>query len=639
MLVILWITCALVATLGLTVLLVPMFIDEEALLGVVREQVRTQTGGELVVEGETELSLFPQFALRLESASLKLSAQTEYESDIEASIAELDVGLSPLPLLSGNVDLGTIVISGVTADITEPQALPPAPEPRPVMSDLEWERRGEIIRQTKEEARQRQLNEGGGISGIAILAEAIQIEDVTVIQRTRDGELSNGIRIAALTLTDVNTWNEPMQLEGALTVLGSGSIPPLDIALDGAIRVASDFSKIEIAGLKTEVVGALTQPVESTLDGEFLMIPARAQFTFTASLPGGDISGQLVWSALESPEFSLNINTARFYADQIQAAPALVTAATVRAPATHAPPGSSDNEAGSIAPAPFPVGPLRDLDLEMRIAADELIAGGQTISDAQAFMRVRDGVANIDYLRGILHQGQLDTRMVLNARRPVVKARVEGSLKDVNLNLMFASIGNTDTASGRIDVSWALETEAVTTDDLMVALDGDVTANGQDVVLQRVSVQGLICSAVAIVNKIPPIAGLPTNTPIADLSLTVDFDDGMGEIEKLRLSTPGAELKGSGDIDLASMDFGLRMEGQVNNDIMEVSPLCEIDQRYAGVDWPVDCAGNLASESGAACNIDIASIAKQILKNEAQQQMRDAIEEKARSFIKKLFGD
>ena len=58
-----------------------------------------------------------------------------------------------------------------------------------------------------------------------------------------------------------------------------------------------------------------------------------------------------------------------------------------------------------------------------------------------------------------------------------------------------------------------------------------------------------------------------------------------------------------------------------------------------GRDWPVDCAGNLASESGAACNIDIASIAKQILKNEAQQQMQDTIEEKARSFIKKLFGD
>ena len=110
-------------------------------------------------------------------------------------------------------------------------------------------------------------------------------------------------------------------------------------------------------------------------------------------------------------------------------------------------------------------------------------------------------------------------------------------------------------------------------------------------------------------------------------------------IENLRFSTPGVELKGSGDIDLASMDFGFRMEGQVNNDIMEVSPLCVIDQRYADVDWPVDCAGNLASKTGAACNIDIASIAEQILKNEAQKQMQDAIEEKARSFIKRLFGD
>ena len=98
-------------------------------------------------------------------------------------------------------------------------------------------------------------------------------------------------------------------------------------------------------------------------------------------------------------------------------------------------------------------------------------------------------------------------------------------------------------------------------------------------------------------------------------------------------------MKCSGDVDLNSMDFSFRMEGQVNNEIMEVSPLCVIDQRYAGVDWPVDCTGNLASKSGAACKVDVASIAEQILKNEAQQQMQDTIEEKAGSFIKKLFGD
>ena len=637
---ILWIVGALVAIVVLAMLLVPMFIDEQALLDMAQEQVQTQTGGELVVEGDTELSFFPRFGLRLEGTSLSLPAQTEYDPDIEASIAELDVGLSLLPLLGGNVDVGTIVIAGVTADITEPQALPPAPEPRPIMSDREWEKRGEIIRQTKAQEWQRQLDEGGGISGIAIMAEAIQIEDITVIQRSRDGKLSNEIRIAALTLTDVNTRNEPMQLEGALTVLGDGSTAPLDIALDGAIRVASDFSKIEIEALQTEVLGALTQPVTSALNGAFMMTPAKADFTLSASLPGGDITGQLVWSALESPEIKLDISTARLDVDQIQPAPQPVSTGA-SAPDAEAPPAPAptSTESGSGAPVPLPVGPLRDLDLEMRVAADELIAAGQSITDAQVYMRVRDGVADIEYVRGVLHQGQLDTRVMLNARRPVVEAEVEGGLKGVNMDLLLASMGNTDAASGRIEMGWELETEGVTAEDLMAALDGDVTANGQDLMLQKVSVQGMICSAVALVNKIPPIAGLPTNTPITDLSLAVDFDDGLGDIEKLRFSTPGVELKGSGDVDLKSMDFAFRMEGQVNNEIMEVSPLCVIDQRYAGVDWPVDCSGNLASESGAACEVDVASIAEQILKNEAQQQMQDAIEEKAGSFIKKLFGD
>ena len=636
---ILWIVGALVAIAVLAMFLVPMFIDEQALLDIAQEQVQTQAGGELIVEGDAELSFFPRFGLRLEETTLNLPAQTEYDQDINATITELDVGLSLLPLLGGNIDIGTIVIAGVTADITEPQALPPAPEPRPIMSDREWEKRGEIIRQTKEQERQRQLNEGGGVSAIAILAEAIQIEDITVIQRTRDGELSNEIRIAALTLTDVNTRNEPMQLEGALTVLGDGSTAPLDIALDGAIRIASDFSKIEIQDLQTEVIGALTKPVESALNGTFVMTPAKADFTLSASLPGGDVTGQLVWSALETPEIKLDINTARLDADQIQPAPPPVTAATGSAPATEPPPAPVGSEAGNSAPVPLPVGPLRDLDLEMRVAADELIAGGQTISDAQVFMRVLDGVANIDYIRGVLHQGQLDTRVMLNARRPVVEAEVEGGLKGVNMDLLLASMGNSGAASGRVEMGWDLETAGVTADDLMAALDGDLTANGQDLMLQKVSVQGLVCNAVAIVNKIPPISGLPTNTPITDLSLAVDFDDGLGDIEKLRFSTPGVELKGSGDIDLNSMDFGFRMEGQVNNEIMEVSPLCVIDQRYAGVDWPVDCSGNLASESGAACKVDVATIAEQILKNEAQQQMQDTIEEKAGSFIKKLFGD
>lgn len=639
MLVILWILGGLIAVAVLAMLLLPMFIDEQALIEMAQEQVRASTGGELMIEGDTELSLFPRFGLRLEETSLDLPPKSEFDQQINASIKELDVGLSLLPLLGGNVDVGTIVISGVKADITEPQALPPAPEPQPIMSDREWEKRGELIRENKAKERQRQLAEDATVAGIAIIAEAVRIEDITLILRTRDGKLSNEIKVDALTLSNVNTANEPMGLAGTLAVLGDGSAPPLSITLDGGIRVASDFSKIQLENLGTEVTGALTQPVLSTLSGEFLMKPAKADFKLEASLPGGDVSGQLVWSALESPEIKLNVSTARLDVDQIQPASAPAAAAGDSADASppSSAPDSSEAQQPSV-PAPLPVGPLRDLDLELRVNANQLIAGGQSITDAQVLLRVLDGVADIEYIRGVLHEGQLDTRIALNARRPTVEAAIEGGLKGVNMDLLLASLGNQDAASGRIEVDWDLTTEGATSEDLMAALDGDVSAGGRDLVIEKVSIQALVCTAVAAVNKIPPITGLPSTTPITDLSLAIDFDDGAGDIEKLRFATPGVEMKGSGDVDLQSLDFGFRLEGQVNNDIMQVSPLCVIDQRYSGVDWPLDCRGNLASGSGADCKLDVAMIAQQIIENEAKQQIQDAVEEKAGSFIKKIFG-
>lgn len=640
MLIILWILGALLALAVLAAVLLPIFIDEQALTELAAEQVRANTGGELVINGQTDISFFPRFGLRLEDVELDLPAQTEYDVAIAASVDEVEVGLSLLPLLSGTVDVGTIIIAGIAADITEAKALPPAPEPMPSMSDREWEQRGKLIRRTKAQERQRQLDEGGRFSGIGILAEAIRIDDVTVKIRSWEGDLTNHIVVKTLSLADVNTQDEPMRLDGAVTVLGDGSAVPLEITLDGSIRLASDLSRLRLDQLQTTVEGALTEPVINTLSGNFTMTPAKADFAIDTRLPGGDVSGQLVWSPLESPEIKLDITTERLDLDQIHPATPAQTNAIAKEVAPKETATAPKPVAGPTSvPAPLPVGPLRDLDLALRVAADHLILSGQSINTAQVSMVVRDGVTDIDYVRGVLHEGQLDTRITLNARRPIVEADIEGGLKGVNMDSLLASMGNTDAATGRIELAWDLDTEGASSNDLLTGLNGDLSAEGQDLVFNKIAVQGLICTAVATVNKIPPIAGLPTNTSISELRLALDFDDGAGDIETLRFATPGVVMKGSGDIALDTLDYRFRLEGQVNNDIMQVSPLCVIDQRYAGVDWPVDCQGNLSSEAGTACQIDIASVAEQILKNEAQQQLQDVIEEKAGAFMKKLFGD
>ena len=111
-----------------------------------------------------------------------------------------------------------------------------------------------------------------------------------------------------------------MGLNGAMTVFGDGSAVPLDITLDGSIRVTSDLSKLQLDQLNTTVIGALTEPVMNTLSGDFTMTPAKATLAIETTLPGGDVSGQLVWSPLESPEIKLDITTERLDLDQIHPA-------------------------------------------------------------------------------------------------------------------------------------------------------------------------------------------------------------------------------------------------------------------------------------------------------------------------------
>ena len=51
MLVVLWIVGGLIALIVIAMFMLPMFIDEQALLDMAQEQVKANTGGDLVVEG------------------------------------------------------------------------------------------------------------------------------------------------------------------------------------------------------------------------------------------------------------------------------------------------------------------------------------------------------------------------------------------------------------------------------------------------------------------------------------------------------------------------------------------------------------------------------------------------------------
>lgn len=576
MLVLLFIVGALIALVVVGLAVLPMFIDEQAIINLAQQQVRETTGGELVIEGNVDLALFPELKINLGSTTIDLPPQTEGASRLVITAQEVDVGLSVLAIASGADEVGDVHLSGADVKVLDSQ-----------------------------------------------------------------GMLQTQLTVTDLVAQGLNIAGQPIGLNGALAIAPDPQSQPIQIRFNGAIRIPSTLDRVTLDGLNTEIIGALSEPVQTELSGSANLSPLSADLTLNVDSPGGIIDADLNYNVAASPQIDLNFRSERLDLDRIQpanqndnadnTASSSSAAVTANTPASPAPP-----------PLPLPVGPLKDLDMQLTISAGSLISAGQTVTNAQLLLRVVDGISDLKYLRGTLHEGQLDTRLTVDVRKPVARVSLTGGLKGVELNSLLTSLDKPDTAAGHVDMDWTIDTAGASAQALQEGLDGVLNVNGRNAEITSVSAQTLMCTAVAQIQQTTLTQSFPETTEVSTLDMKVVFADGQARLAPLSLGTPGVAISGVGTASLASLDFAATLKAQINEELEAIDPACRIDDRYTGLDLPVNCAGNLADEAGNLCRVDIEAIATQLLEREARSKFEKEAEklgEKASSALKKLFGN
>ncbi len=566
-----------IAIVVLGLLILPNFIDEQQIIALAQEQVRKSTGGELRVDGDTRLTLLPSLSIALNSTTIDLPGQPETSGRTLASVGSLAIGLSPVALLMGKTEVGEVVLTN------------------------------------------------------------------TDLQRFNvDGTLATQLTLAELVVDDLNIANNPTRLRATLQVANLAGGKPISVVLSGVVRVPQALDRIELDELTTDISGLLHQDIKTALSGVVELSPLKATLDLVANLPGGDIDGDLLYASEQSPQIDLSFHTSRLDLDQLT------------------PPGNSSgsNETGDDAadgsangasksndikppPVPLPVGPLRNLDLRLAVTADALTINGQTLSDAQLLLRAVDGISDLQYLRGVLHQGQLDTAMIIDVRQATAQISLKGGLNGVNIDSFAASLGAANTAVGRVDMNWDVKTKGTTTEDLRLGLDGKMTLEGSNVELLPVSAQAKMCAAIAKINQQALTQTMPTTTEISALTAKVTFGKQQARVSTLELATPGVVMSGSGAASLRDLTFQLGVNASISEELEALDEACRVEKRYMAIDWPVKCVGNLSGDATQWCAIDRESIVKQLLANEAKsklQKQADKLGEKAGNALKKLFG-
>jgi len=90
-------------------------IDTDDIKKLAADQVAAQTGRQLTIDGEIGMSIFPWLSLDLGHTSLSNAPGFGTEPMIE--VEQISVSLKLLPLLSGNIQLDTIELDGLKADL------------------------------------------------------------------------------------------------------------------------------------------------------------------------------------------------------------------------------------------------------------------------------------------------------------------------------------------------------------------------------------------------------------------------------------------------------------------------------------------------------------------------------------------
>jgi AsmA protein len=258
---------------------------------------------------------------------------------------------------------------------------------------------------------------------------------------------------------------------------------------------------------------------------------------------------------------------------------------------------------------------------------------GIRTQNLRVVLRAANGRLAVAPLTAALYGGNIDASAFAQAdNRMGLDARLTG----VNIEPLLRDALDKDLLAGRGNVSLDVTTAGAT----VGALKRGLTGSGA-IALRDGAVKGFNV-AQALRNARSLLAGGGTETrtgsaaertDFSELTATFTVKNGVAHSDDLDLKSPLVRVSGAGQVDLAAgtLDYTVRasvvgtLKGQDGRDINELR----------GVTVPVRLSGPFEKVAYA---VDWGSVAKDALKSQTTEQLKEKLQPKARDLLKGLLG-
>ncbi|PKM29344.1 MAG: AsmA family protein [Gammaproteobacteria bacterium HGW-Gammaproteobacteria-11] len=347
-------------------------------------------------------------------------------------------------------------------------------------------------------------------------------------------------------------------------------------------------------------------------------------------LDGAELVGSLGLADFERQALRFELTGNRLNLDDYLPPPAEEASA-----ASSVPSGGSTSDSPPPEWSDEPVLPLElmsALDVDGTLELQEVVLTGQTISNFKTALNARNGRIRLTRFEGGMFGGRFNATADIDTRRTPVSVSANKQLTGVDALAVQQAYDMAEQMRGRLDFNLDVRASGNSMRSWMSSLNGSANFNVADGALLGTNLEQKVCQAIALANRktLAEPRGAE-NTPFQSLGGSFRITDGKIVNNDLVAALPGIALKGRGEVNLPIQRMDYRLGLVLQGDKTEMpDPACEVNPRYANIEWPVRCQGFLHN-AASSCGVDtegVGRIAAQLLGNEAQRKVEEAIQDR-----------
>jgi len=618
----------LVLLIIVAAIVAPMVIDPNDYREEIQAVVKEKTGRDLSINGDLSLSVFPWVGIGINDVSL--SNASGFEADYFAEIKEASVKVKLLPLLSQQVEVSTVVLTGMTLNLAKNKA-----------GKTNWDDMAQSSGESSKKESSADTDKSSGTALGAIAIGGLQIVDANITWD--DASKGEKYSLADLDLTtDALSLGSPMGIDLAFTVDSSKPKATARLKLNGDLVINSALNKFDFQGLNLVIDaagdpvpnGAMKIDIASHLIADLADSGSLSLNPITIKFDDSTLSGSASVNNFDKPAVAFDLAVDTINVDRY----------LPKTAANDSEAANSKNGSGAAVPPPaavalIPVQTIRDLNINGLFKVQSLVVNGLTAEEASVKVIAKNGVLNSEQSVKKFYNGSYVGKTTVDARQNTPRIIIKEQATGINIEPLMVDLMGESKISGVANINADLTTRGNTIPAFKSALNGTAKFSFEDGTVKGIDVAALMKQGDAVLKgDVSALAAQGTGeTAFASMSGSAQITNGLVKNQDLLVASPLINIKGEGTAHLVSEKLDYRLELQRTKALSEAELADSKDLKNILI--PVNVAGTFAKPS---IQLDVKAIVLATQKEKIEEkktELKEKLNEKIGEKLKGPAGD